>query len=104
VGSSIPRGFEIWVQKGVRKGKINLAGQLVEAWKKYNILPLRPTPIRSTANHHFRGLYNDNLTHNAPLIEVGFISNPSDVNLIVRNYKRTAEAIAHGLMNYIRTL
>lgn len=98
--SNKPRGFEVWYQ---RSGKPrSLAEYIVRAWKKYDIVPLRPSALNSTATHRYKKLYIDDTLCPWVLIETAFISNLTDVTAIMNNLDRAAEAIAHGVLEFIR--
>lgn len=101
--SNKPTGMEVWYQqKGLLAEK--LGRQVVSAWDKYKILPLRPKPLLNTKDHwKYRRLYIDDALCPFVLVEVGFISNPQDLMTILKNLDRTAEAIAHGIMNFVRS-
>lgn len=99
--SNQPRGFEVWHQ---RSGKAKAIGEyLIRAWQKYAICPLRPNTLISTDKHRYGKLYIDDTICPYVLVETGFISNYADVMAISGDYDRAAEAIAHGIMEYVRS-
>jgi N-acetylmuramoyl-L-alanine amidase len=102
VSSSAPRGFEVWYQKNNRPRAF--AEFIVRAWKKYDVIPLRPTALLPTSRHRFGKLYIDDTLCPFVLLEVGFISSVMDLKAVLENLDRSAEAIAHGIMEYIRSL
>lgn len=99
-----PRGFEIWYCKGAKPNRVTISEYLVRAWQKYAILPLRPKTMQPTSLHHLKALYIDNYKCPAVLIETGFISNSEDVKAITQDYNRAAEAIAHGILEFVRSV
>jgi N-acetylmuramoyl-L-alanine amidase len=103
VFSKKPRGFEIWYCKGAKPNRITISEYLVRAWQKYAILPLRPKTMQPTSLHHRKALYIDNYRCPAVLVEIGFISNTEDVKAITQDYNRAAEAIAHGILEFVRS-
>lgn len=103
--SSQPSGHEVWHQKnGFMKGTINLAESLIRSWQSYNIIPLRPRAINDSKNSRFGRLYIDDALCPYNVVETGFISNFGDASTIQANIDRAAEAIAHGIMEYVRSL
>lgn len=100
--SGTPRGFEVWHQKnGASKA---LAEYMVRAWQKYGITPLRPRAINNNKNGRYGRFYTDDALCPYLIVETSFISNLADVVAVTKNLDRSAEAIAHGLMEYIRSL
>lgn len=102
--SKQPRGFELWYQKAPRPNKVAIAEFITRAWQKYAIVPLRPKPIICTNQHRYGRLYIDDYNCPGVLIETGFISNSEDVKAISQDYDRVAEAIAHGILEFVRSL
>lgn len=96
------RGFEVWHQKS-GKSKV-FAEFLVRAWDKYNITPLRPRPVNNNKNGRYGRFYTDDAYCPYVIIETSFISNLADVDAITSDYDRVAECIAHGILEYIRSL
>lgn len=96
------RGFEVWHQKNGKSKP--LAEFLVRAWDKYKITPLRPRAVNDNKNGRYGRFYTDDAYCPYVIIETSFISNLNDVNAIINNYDRVAECIAHGLLEYIRSL
>jgi N-acetylmuramoyl-L-alanine amidase len=100
--SIVPTGFEVWAQ---RNGKSKpLAEKLALAWDKYKITPMRRPAVKNSKDSRFGKFYIDDTLCPFVIIETSFISNPSDVKAITGNYDRVAEAIAHGILNHIRSL
>lgn len=100
--SMTPNGHEVWYQKA-GGAALALANSMVAAWKEYNILPLRPTPVNSTAsNSKWHRLYIDDAICPAVLVETGFISHYDDAITVQNNFDRVAEALCHGILEYIR--
>lgn len=97
--SAQPSGYEIWHQK---RSKDDLAQSVKVSMDEYKVLAPRPTPIISTAKHRYGRLYIDDFKANSILIECGFISNDSDRKAVMRYSERIGEAIAHGILEYIR--
>jgi len=96
-------GFEVWYQTVFRPNKLSLAESMVRAWDKYKITPLRKSPMLPTSKNRWGRLYIDDFVCPAVLAEVSFISNASDVAAISKDYDRVAEALAHGIMNFVRS-
>ncbi len=95
-------GFEVWYQKKAGKA-LTLAQDVVESWKEYDIVQLRPRPIMSTGlNSKWHRLYIDDAICPAVLVETAFISNYKDMKAILDQFDRVAEAICHGVLTYIR--
>lgn len=95
-------GFETWYQiKGQSKP---LAEYLVRSWKEYAITPLRPSPINNNKKGRYGRFYTDDTLCPYLIVETSFISNLGDVQAIIKNYDRAAEAITHGILTYIRSL
>lgn len=99
--SSYANGFEVWHQRSQQS--IPFAKSIVEAWHKYAINKLRPKPINNSANGRYKKFYIDDTKANYIIIETGFISNEEDAKAILNDILRAAEAIAHGIMNHLRT-
>jgi N-acetylmuramoyl-L-alanine amidase len=101
-GSSSPRGFEVWYQKNGSSKPF--AEFMTRAWTKYNLTPLRPRPINNNKNGRYGRFYTDDALCPYLIVETSFISNLADVVAITNNLDRAAECLAHGLMEYIRSL
>lgn len=100
--SNEAKGFEVWYQKN--GNSLSLANAIAKSWDEYNITPLRPKPINSSATGRFGKFYIDDTQARYVIVETGFISNPSEAVIINEQVDRVAEAIAHGLLEYIRNL
>jgi len=95
------RGFEAWHQKNNSKSVV-LGREIVAAWEKYNLLPLRPKALVSSKFSRYGRFYIDDALCPYVIVEAGFISNFEDFYAIQKNAARAAEAIAHGVLNYVR--
>lgn len=102
INSPIATGFEVWHQ--IRGQSRALAGFMVRAWDEYKITPLRPRSINNNKDGKYGRFYTDDTSCPYLIVETSFISNPKDVKAITFNYDRAAECIAHGLLEYIRSL
>lgn len=96
------RGFEVWCQKNGRSDALGEA--LVRSWGEYKVTPLRPRAINNNKNGRYGRFYTDDAYCPYVIVETSFISNLEDVNAIIKDYDRAAEAIAHGIMEYVRSL
>lgn len=101
-GSNKPRGFEVWHQKN--NASRPLAEYMVRAWQKYGITPLRPSAINNNKNGRYGRFYTDDALCPYLIVETSFISNLADVTAIANNLDRTAECLAHGIMEYVRSM
>lgn len=95
-------GFEVWHQKNGKSKP--LAEFLVRAWDKYKITPLRPRAVNNNKNGKYGRFYTDDALCPYVIVETSFISNLQDVDAIISDYDRAAEAIAHGLLEFIRSI
>jgi len=96
------KGFEVWYQKnGI---SIPLANAIAKSWEEYGITPLRPRAVNSSAVGRYGRFYIDDTMARYVIVETGFISNPSEASLINESADRVAEAIAHGILEFIRKL
>lgn len=96
-------GFEAWHQ--IRQGNsVPLAEALARAWGTYKVTPLRPRAVNNSKNGKYGRFYIDDAICPYVIAETSFISNLSDVNAIINNYDRVAECMAHGILEYIRSL
>jgi N-acetylmuramoyl-L-alanine amidase len=98
--SGKPRGFECWYQKKMI-GAERLGNAVLTEWENYNILPLRARPLNNTKDHSlYHRLYIDDALCPYLLVEVGFISNFEDLDIILKNLDRVAECFAHSLLEF----
>lgn len=100
--SPLPSGFEVWHQKNMKS--LPLAEFIVRSAQKYNIVPIRPKAINNSKDGRYKRFYIDDAYCPYLIIETAFISNIADVNAIINNYDRMAECLAHGILEYIRSL
>lgn len=92
-------GFETWFQMDGKSRP--LCEQLCRSWLDYKITPLRPKALNNSKDGRYKRFYIDDARCAYAIVETSFISNLSDCVAITNNYDRVAEAIAHGLMQYI---
>ena len=95
------RGFETWYQKNVKNSE-KLADYLSRSWSDYKITPMRPRPVNNSKDGRYGRFYPDDTAVPYVIVETSFISNSEDITALQKNWDRVAEAIAHGLMEYIR--
>lgn len=98
--SNKPRGFEVWYQKNEKSKP--LAESLARSWQAYQITPLRFNTIKNNKTSRYGRFYTDDALCEYVIIETSFISNLEDVKAITSNFDRTAECIAHGILEHIR--
>lgn len=103
-GDSKANGFEVWYQKKPKKNTALLCESMVRSWQEYAITALRNSAINPSSWDRWGRLYIDDYLSTAVLVECGFISNKQDVDNVVGNLPRVAECLAHGLMEYIRSV
>ncbi len=101
-GAPTACGFETWYQKSSKS--FAFANDIVQAWHEYALTPLRQKPLNNSANGRFGRFYIDDTQARYVIIETGFITNEAEAKTIKENIPRVAEAIAHGILQYIRTL
>lgn len=95
-------GFEVWHQRnGLSQA---FARSIVDSWNKYNVTPLRPKPVNSSKDGRYGKFYIDDTFARYVIVETGFVSNPEEVKIVIENLDRVAEAIAHGMLEHIRSL
>lgn len=95
-------GFEVWYQRS--GASLEYGKSIVASWGQYGILPLRPTSLNSSKNGRFGRFYIDDTAAKYVIVETGFVTNDSDTTTLWNNIDRAAEAIAHGILTYIRNL
>lgn len=96
-------GTECWFKHGNETAK-KFAETIIEAYKKYNIIPVRPVPVLDSENNRLKRLYiQDWFTHGV-LIENMFIDCAENANKYKQNPDRFAECLAHGILNFIKSL
>lgn len=102
INSPLATGFEVWYQT---RGQSKALGEfMVRSWGDYKITPLRPKALNNNKDGKYGRFYPDDTSCPYLIVEISFISNPKDVKAITFNYDRVAECIAHGLLEYIRSL
>ena len=93
-GSSSAKGFEIWIQRSNNGEDKKLANSI-----NTQIINKFPTLVnRGVKQNDFAVLKNNPLPAN--LIELGFLSNSHDRNLILNKRADYVNAIAQGIKNY----
>jgi N-acetylmuramoyl-L-alanine amidase len=100
--SNKARGFEVWYQKNGKSKP--LAEYMVRSWKEYALTPLRPSPLNNSKNGRYGRFYTDDAVCPYLIVETSFISNYEDLRTIVDNLDRAAESLAHGVMEYVRSM
>ena len=99
---STASGFEVWCQKNHKSDALGEA--LVRSWGEYKITPLRPSPLNNNKDGRYGRFYTDDAYCPYVIIETSFISNLKDLNAIMTQWDRAAEAIAHGILEFLRGL
>lgn len=87
---------------GAKFSKIDFLESILWAMKKYfkyNINRIVPTSVS-----RFGRLYIDDIPFAAVLVEMGYIGNKKELEIILNQPDRLAESIAHGILNYFRNL
>lgn len=95
-------GFEVWYQKNGRS--MHYADYIARSWKEYGLTQLRPRPINNSKDGRYGKFYIDDTRANYVIVETAFVSNSIEAKKISQNIPRVAEAIAHGILEYIRSL
>lgn len=75
---------------------------ILNVLNEYTKFGLRDKFVKSSKESRFGRLYIDDTQANYVLIELGFMGNEKELMYILDNKSRIAEAIAHGILEYIK--
>jgi len=99
VESSIAKGYEII--HGGREESIRLAESMADAFSVQSLISARRPSVKSDMDTG-RGPFTMVRKPVMPciIVEMGFISNPTDRDILAKNQGMLAECIVNGIMNY----
>lgn len=94
-------GVEIWISKDKKEEDTNLANSILEELEKTNIQSNRGVKSGTSENNETDYFVNKNTNMPSCLVELGFITNKKDNQLLDDNLEEYAEAIARGIIRNI---
>jgi len=99
--SSRASGIMAYYQDHLAESK-ELADYVCQAVQKYLQFGLRSPYLLASSASRFGGLYIDQAVCPYIVLELGFLQNAAERSVLQTQGDRIAEAISHGILNYLR--